>query len=78
MQRVAGSGAPDSQAIAARRDFSVAVQRLLEHELRPDVDRAGHRIATIIHVDRDKVFLFRLNVGQPSPRPARTAASAVA
>ena len=31
MQHITGGGAPDSQAVAARCNFSVAVQRLLKH-----------------------------------------------
>ena len=63
VQSVTGSDAPDSKPRTAYCDFSVAVQRLLEHELRPVIDRTGYSIAAMIEIDRGKVFLLRQNIG---------------
>ena len=63
VQNVTGSDAPDPQTITARGDFSVAVQRLLEHELRPPLDRTGHRVAAMVDIDRSQSVLLRQNVG---------------
>ena len=38
------------------------MQRLLEHELRPVIDRAGHGITTVVEIDRSELILLRQNV----------------
>ena len=63
VQSVTGSATPDPQTVAARGNFGVAVQCLLEHELGPAFDRTGRGVAAMIEIDRSQSVQLRQNIG---------------
>ena len=63
VQSGTGGEAPDPQAVATRCDLRITAQRLLKRELRPDVDRAGGGIATMVQVDCGELILLCQDVG---------------